>query len=405
MTVDATAIRDLKDRLSFERHAQIRSLREVAASVIAAAGQVRDVRLDQLENPDIAESDTLRDILFDVLIELTLGPLASAATSMITKRVTSRFLKPLLGKQSDNSSRIVTIPTIVVPYPLGYAVAAVESRVPDYETNPGLWREVWTSLTLGFASSAVSVGKGLAERAVTPSPANTFVPSAADSPASTVEEAVLRRCAVLEHVVGRTFDSYERDLDDQGLTAEKASELKKFLAELAATPRISGNEARVLRLFFEKCIWCIALPSIAKANRETLYQRAGEDEVEITSIPVRELTISEDLASYLVRRLPHPRGDGLQTFAAHVPAGFERIESLGRGFKSDLPWRAKGGGELKLPYFVPSGAYTELTDHFSRMHGEMETLGKKLAAVTPKAISTASDPMRQAARIYGPPAP
>jgi len=398
MAVDAATIRELKDRLSFERHAQIRSLREIAAAAIAAAGQVRDVRLDQLERPEIAD----QDIVFDLLLELALESIASAATALIAARITARILRPLVGKLTENTGLIEAVPLIVMPYRRGFDVATVPRRLPDHKTSPELWRELWSGLASGLAGSAIDIGKDRIKNAVKQpppgSPPNTFVQTAADSPASAVEEAVLRSCALHEHVIGRTFDSYEHDLDEQDLTDEKASDLKQFLTELAATPGVFGDDARRLRLFFETCIWCIGLPRIASMGSE-LVTRDPLGELAPSTTPIRKLTVSEDLASYLVRRLPHPAGNGLQTFAQHDPAMFERWS---RAARPDLPWRDKDGNGLDSPYFVPNGAYTALAEHFGRMSTEMDQLVEKLNALTPKAIGEADDPMRRAVRRIGP---
>ena len=423
MTTDPSRIRDLHERLNWERHAQIRALREIAALAIAAAGQVRDVRLDQLEHPQVAESS----ILFDMILELALGPLASVATRLITKHVTDRLITAVLGKAAEDSRLIEVTTAVAMPMRRGFAVVSVRRRLPEYSKAPDHWRDVWSALASGLAGSSVAIASDQAKKAlksvaqpqagpfaaesaaVKADPDPTLaqaaltqamaVPAAPDSPASLVEEAVLRSCAVHEQAIGVVFDSYGRDLADPGLTDEEVAHLDTFLSELAATPGIFGEDARRLRLFFERCIWCLAFPSIAAATTQQVRpaqigpkgENIGANQVELRT--TRTLTISEDLASYLVRRLPHPLGNGLQTFAQHNG-------SKNLGFTE--PWRNKDGTYVKSPYFVAGGAYTELADSFGRMGLDMGNLRKKLVSLTPKVFDK---PVRERPRLFGPPAP
>jgi hypothetical protein len=394
MTIDADTTRDLRIRLSVERHAQIRTIREIAASAIAAAGQVRDVRLDQLEHPQIAEPD----IMLELVIELALGPLASGITSQIVKFGTNRLMISRLGKAIGF---VKEANAAAAPVTKGLRnLAKAVTGVPDPVKERFSWREIYLELPKGIAEGILGIGKSSLKEGInkpaTPDTANEAadrVLNIQDSPASAVEEAVLRHCALQENAIGVLFDSYEIDIADPDFTTDQAAALRTVLIDLAATPRTEGPAAVRLRLFFEACIWCLAFPSIATLQQEPVveYNDEGARIPSYETTPFRQLTVTDKLATYWVRRLPHPEGDGLQTFVQY------QYEPKEYGSSDRLPWRDKDGKAIASPLFVPTGAFTALANYFNEMTSTTNTLKKELAKSVPKVYASqpppANDPM------------
>lgn len=422
----------LAKQASYERHAQIESLRLVAASAIAAAGQVRDTRLDRLENPVPPPEP---DIWLDLFLDLALTPAISAVAGRVIKRITKRVVAARLpygpvrvvaGTGRTPAGLILNDATVT-----SLQRAQVEAReVVDSR------RERWEELVCGFANEVVDNAqpRALEEWRRTKTthgelPFEWPISPEQDSPASAVEEAVLRGVARQEFAVGVVFDDYLSQIYNPALTNKQADGLAVFFDNLAATPRVDEGEARRLRLFFEACIWGMMLPQIAKTveRNEQDVNRSTRDEVNFNPSAAKpttkynQLLISDELATYLARRLPHPSSpDGLQSFAGRarkseqrekdavkqdisqqpwtdnpLAAGAASLRQLSDLEERSQPWKDQHGGDLQSALNVPSEAHADLNRYFRLMTREMNTLVGRLHALRPKVGRLDQPPTRK----------
>lgn len=421
--LDYATRQDLILQVSQERHSQIHSLRLIAASAIAAAGQVRDTRLDRLEHPAPPPEP---DIWFDLLLDVALSAGVSAVAGTIVKRLTKRFVASrvaanlLVGPDGRTPSGVMVV---------GEFRQVLAKAQKDSETAIASRRELWEDLINGYANGVVSGGYKAAQTRVSASDksqpsgptrgrATPTMQPELDSPASVIEEAVLRGVAKQEHAVGVTLDRYLALINDPTLTPNHADAFEQFLRQLAATPRADDLDARKLRLFFEMCIWAMMFPFIAQnvKVRNSWYIPPFVDESGVRIVPVPErfaysyhpqLTIREELASYLVRRIPHPASaDGVRSIADHISDLEKSSKGSPNGGKSSraasylaaLPkdWLDQKGQPLESPIFVPSKAYGELDRCFRRLVKETDEVLGRLEKLQSAAYRT---------RTYGPPPP
>jgi hypothetical protein len=420
---------ELAELVSRQRHRQVYSLRLMAASAIAAAGQVRDTRLDRLENPTPPPQP---DLWFDLLFEVALSSAFSVGAGVIVRTIA----KPIIAARRMPSANLAPRPrdpsTLWVPRSIredpekalneadqllaaraSAAAEAVKERNKELE-------ELWAGFASGAADNLADLGKkhwDEHQAAKEKLPFGWPFPPEQDSPASLVEEAVLRGVARHEAAVGVVFDAFLSRIYDPDLKPVPAAVLRKVLQLLAALPRVDESAARQLRLYYETCIWCLMYPAIVDVK--PMPELAPP---QVRMVPRVQLLIDAELATYLVRRLPRPGGK--ETFAAHaVKMGAADKRADPETQRRQIVERAKelGGGPIggaaalveqmeanelagvtspgllgkdgnpipEQPLLVPTAAYVDLHKFFRRLSNSMRSVLETLQT--------------QPAVVYGPP--
>ncbi|MDR6687894.1 hypothetical protein J2Y41_003470 [Arthrobacter sp. 1088] len=415
---------ELAELVSRQRHRQVYSLRLMAASAIAAAGQVRDTRLDRLENPSPPPQP---DFWFDLLFEIALAPAFSLGAGLIMRKIAKPILTARLGPSRHLMPRPSVpgtpwVPKLVPAESADRASNEVESllrvraaNAADDVAKSQRLEELWAGLASGTADSLADIGKKhwdeSREQPAEKLPFKWPIPPEKDSPASMVEEAVLRGVARHEAAIGVVFDAFLFTIHDPALTSGQVELLRIFLNVLAELPSVDESAAKDLRLFYETCIWCLMYPRIATTSPPKLPKNQFLDVSKIVKPESRvQLLIDIELATYLVRRLPRP--GGRESFAAYASRATRRkprqpAESLN---SIGSRWHELGGGlsdslaafnevseedraartthtglldkngepieEQNL--FISSFAYAALAEHFRRLSHDMRSVLARL---------------------------